>query len=196
MAVKKILGWGECTGINTPAVGDAVSYDDIVDGSASLSVEEGQEQEALIEGGVAEGRKQNPDKYIIEFDRRLGDETNIKIGFVENAGKIAIVPKNIGAVYAELDDCSRKITLKQNTQDGLVAHYLFKTKGRTDSEGNLDDVLVKKHLSASQTFSAVANPTGNPSTSGYYIKNGTTYIHAQDTSVVNGVTYYELVSAG
>ena len=48
---KKILGWGKCT---------IDGKNDIIEGSASLSVEEGEEQEALIEGGSAEGRKKAP----------------------------------------------------------------------------------------------------------------------------------------
>lgn len=199
MAVKKVLGWGECVGQNTVNGSVESSYDDIVENSASLSVEEGQEQEANIEGGKAEGRKQLPDKYIIEFDRRIGDENEVQVGFVEDAGDIAIIPKNIGAVYAELKACSRKITLKQDTTDGLVAHYYYKTKGSTDSDGNLDDVDIKKHTSATMEYSAVSTSiTGysgkNPKQEGWYIKNGSSYIHSWDTTPQEGMTYYELAT--
>ena len=136
--LKKILGWGECVAKQGGTV-----YDDIVDGSASLSVEEGQEDEALIEGGIAEGRKQRPDKYIIEFDRRLGDETDFNPGFTENAGEIGIIPKNAGAVYAELKGCSLKKTLRQDSTDGLVGHYQYKTKGATDAYGALTDITMQ-----------------------------------------------------
>lgn len=190
---KKILGWGECTGKCTPVSGTTDSYDDIVENSASLSVEEGEEQEANVEGGKAEGRKQAPDKYLIEFDRRIGDAGEVNVGFVENAGDCAIIPKNVGAVYAELKDCSRKITLKQDSTDGLVAHYLYKTKGSTDSEGNLDDVLIKEHDSADESYTAVENTSGkSPREEGWYIKNGDVYIHSWDTEPVQGTTYYEL----
>ena len=190
---KKILGWGECTGKCKPVSGDPESYDDIVENSASLSVEEGEEQEANVEGGKAEGRKQAPDKYLIEFDRRIGDVDEVKVGFVEDAGDCAIIPKNVGAVYAELKDCSRKITLKQDSTDGLVAHYLYKTKGSTDSEGNLDDVLIKEHDSADESYTAVESTSGkNPREEGWYIKNGDVYIHSWDTEPAQGTTYYEL----
>ncbi len=197
MAVKKILGWGECTGTNTVDNNTVVRHADIVENSASLSVEEGSEQEANIEGGKAEGRKQNPDKYIIEYDRRIGDENEVTLGFVEDAGDIAIIPKNIGAVYAELKNVSRKITLKQNTTDGLVAHYYYKTKGSTDSNGNLDDVDIKKHTADNMEYTAVSSSSEgynnkNPKEEGWFIKNGNSYIHSWDTTPQSGTTYYAL----
>ena len=196
MPTTKVLGWGECTGKLTPAEGNAETWEDIVDGSASLSVEEGQEDEALIEGGIAEGRKQRPDKYIIEFDRRLGSTAEFSPGFIEDAGDIAIIPKAVGAVYAELKGCSLKKTLKQDSTDGLVGHYLFKTKGSTDSNGDLDDIEIKQH-STNETYTAVSTSSDgysgkNPKNEGWFIKNGSTYIHARDTTTVEGVTYYIL----
>ena len=62
---KKIIGWGKNSAVHTPAGENAtaVTHADIVDGSTSLSVEEGQEQEALVEGGEAEARKiESPDE--------------------------------------------------------------------------------------------------------------------------------------
>ena len=196
MAVVKILGWGECTSKFTPASGTAETHDDIVDGSASLSVEEGQEDEALVEGGRAEGRKVRPDKYIIEFDRRLADGDDFAPGYVEDAGDIAIIPKNVGAVYAELKNCSCKKTLRQDSTNGLVGHYQYKTKGSTDSNGDLDDVDIKKHTSG-ETYTAVdSTQTGyssmNPKALGWFIKNGNVYIHSWDEEPVEGVTYYSL----
>jgi hypothetical protein len=197
MSVVKILGWGECTSKFTPASGgSAETHDDIVINSASLSVEEGQEDEAQVEGGRAEGRKVQPDKYIIEFDRRLGSTSEFTPGYEENAGDIAIIPKNVGAVYAELKNCSCKKTLKQGSTDGLVGHYLYKTKGSTDSNGDLDDIEIKQH-SQNETYTAVSTSldgysTKNPKTLGWFIKNGNTYIHSYDTTPVEGVTYYTL----
>jgi hypothetical protein len=188
MAKKKILGWGECV-----ANDGTNAYDDLVEGSASLSVEEGDEQEANIEGGKAEGRKQSPDKYIIEYDRRLGDE-EFKPGYIEDFGEIAIIPKNTGAVYAELKGVSLKKTLRQDTTDGLVGHYEYKTKGSTDSQGNLDDVEIKKSTLAT-SFTAVTETTGkNPYVEGWYTKVGNTdvYVHAFENAPKDGVTYYAI----
>lgn len=40
------------------------------------------------------------------------------------------------------------------------------------------------------SYTAVENPTGNPSTSGYYEKDGDVYTLSEDTEVVSGKTYY------
>ena len=82
--------------------------------------------------------------------------------------------------------------------------------GRTlDMTGFPEDVLYAAHVIISQTtnevktykpapivpvmedeYSVVANPTGNPSTSGYYEKSGNTYTASTDTEVADGKTYY------
>ena len=72
MAEQKIIGWGKCSVKN-----GANTHSDIVQGSTSLSVEEGAEQEALIEGGEAEARKQEPDKYTLTYNRRIGSESEV-----------------------------------------------------------------------------------------------------------------------
>ena len=41
------------------------------------------------------------------------------------------------------------------------------------------------------TYTAVDNPTGNPSEEGWYEKQGTLYLKSKDTTVVTGKTYYE-----
>lgn len=40
------------------------------------------------------------------------------------------------------------------------------------------------------TFTAVSEPTGNPKTSGWYVKTNGKYVQTTDTSVVSGTTYY------
>jgi hypothetical protein len=193
MGARKILGWGKCTAKHTPTVGDAISYSDIKESTASLSVEEGQVQEALIEGGEAEGRKSQADKYIIEFDRRIGSEAEVTPGFTEDAGSIEIIPPSTGAIGVRLLNVSRKITLKGDSTDGLMAHYQYKTGGQTDDAGNVTDVVP--FVKGAWTYSAVDSAgTGysskNPKAEGWYIKNGANYILSQDTTPQNGMTYY------
>ena len=108
MSTTKVIGWGKCTATHTPSGTGATAkvYDDIVDGSTSLSVEEGQEQEALIEGGQAEARKKQPDKYIIEFDRRIGNASDVTPGFTDDAGSIEIEPELVGAIGVTLTGVS------------------------------------------------------------------------------------------
>lgn len=46
------------------------------------------------------------------------------------------------------------------------------------------------HVSGGPTYTAVASPTGNPSTSDYYEKSGQRYVKSTDTTVASGKTYY------
>lgn len=45
-------------------------------------------------------------------------------------------------------------------------------------------------VSGGPTYTAVASPTGNPSTSNYYEKSGQRYVKSTDTTVAAGKTYY------
>jgi len=128
----KVLGWGRCA---------IDGHDDIVEDSTSLEVEEGDEQEANIEGGTAEGRKHSPDKYILTYNRRIGSASEVEVGYTENAGDVTVTPENAGAVGVTLKECSRHISVKFDAKDGLVAVYKWKTKGKTDSAGKLTDIV-------------------------------------------------------
>ena len=141
MSTTKVIGWGKCTATHTPSGTGATAkvYDDIVDGSTSLSVEEGQEQEALIEGGQAEARKKQPDKYIIEFDRRIGNASDVTPGFTDDAGSIEIEPELVGAIGVTLTGVSLYVSVSFDSTDGLKAHYQFKTKG-ANTGGTLTDI--------------------------------------------------------
>ena len=99
-----------------------------------------------------------------------------------------------------------------STYDSIVIkkHNTDIEGGRTlDMSGFPEDVLYAGHVIISQTendvktykpapivpvvedvYTAVANPTGNPSTSGYYEKSGSTYTLSEDTEVAAGKTYY------
>ena len=138
MSVNKIIGWGKCA----IKMGSADPKEDIVEGSTSLSVEEGEEVEATIEGGEAEARKTKPDKYILEFERRIGDASEVTPGFVENGGDVEVIPENVGAIGVKLTGCSKRINLSFDSTDGLKAHYTFKTKGAHDASGALTDVIL------------------------------------------------------
>lgn len=130
-ATTKILGWGRCS---------IDGHDDIVEDSTSLDVEEGDEQEANIEGGTAEGRKKNPDKYTLTYNRRIGSAAEVEVGYTENAGDVTVTPENTGAIGVTLKNCSRHIAVKFDAKDGLVAVYTWKTKGATDDKGKLTDI--------------------------------------------------------
>lgn len=128
---KKVLGWGKCT---------IDGHSDIVEGSANLSVEEGEEQEALIEGGEAEGRKKAPDKYTLTYNRRVGTATEVEVGYTEEAGDVTVTPEQTGAIGCTLTGCSKHVAVKFDSTDGLVEVTTWKTKGATDSDGKLTDI--------------------------------------------------------
>lgn len=188
--ITKIVGWGRNT-ITDPTIG---SKNDIVMDSTDLSVEEGAEAEAQIEGGSAEGRKKDPDKYILKANRRIGDETEVEevLGFTETVEQVECTPDN-GGLGVRLINPSRHVALKMDTKDGLVAVYTYKTKGETDANGKLTDVIPVRN-SRNVTYTAVASTTGkNPKTEGWYIKNGNSYLRSFDTTPQSGMTYYTRV---
>ncbi len=144
MPTTKKIGWGKCSTTHTPSGTGAtpVTYDDIVENSTSLSVEEGAEQEANIEGGSAEARKKQPDKYVLDFERRIGSASEVTPGFTEDAGTIKVDPESVGAIGVTLTGVSEYITLSFDSTDGLKAHYQYKTKGTTDANGALTDITL------------------------------------------------------
>jgi hypothetical protein len=145
MAATKVIGWGKCKAKHTPAGQNATAteHSDIVEGSTALSVEEGTEQEALIEGGEAEARKKQPDKYVLDYERRIGSASEVTPGFTEDAGTIEIEPEQTGAVGVTLTGVSLYISLSFDSTDGLKAHYQYKTKGATDANGALTDIELE-----------------------------------------------------
>lgn len=127
----KVIGWGRCS---------ADGFDDIVEDSCQLSVEEGQEQEATIEGGSAEGRKKAPDKYTLTFQRRVATAAEAAVGYTETYASVTVTPEQTGAICATLTNCSKHVAVKFDSTDGLVAIYTYKTKGATNAAGQLTDI--------------------------------------------------------
>ena len=144
MSTAKVIGWGKCQAKHTPSGqgASATTHADIVENSTSLSVEEGEEQEARIEGGSAEARKRQPDKYILEYERRIGTAAEVTPGFTEDAGSVEIEPEGSGAIGVTLTGVSLYISLSFDSTDGLKAKYTYKTKGTTDANGALSDITL------------------------------------------------------
>lgn len=190
--IRKIVGWGA----NHVVDSELGVYNDIAMNSSSVSVEEGQEQEAQIEGGAAESRKKDPDKYILVANRRIENESEVQdiLGFTESIDYVADYPDNGGAGVKLLNP-SRHVAIKQDATDGLVAVYTYKTKGQTNAAGKLTDVILGADPTTYSYDAVDSSSEGysnkNPKTEGWYIKNGSDYIPAKDTTPQNGMTYYE-----
>lgn len=143
MSATKIIGWGKCT-VKQGASGSQTSYDDIIENSCQLSVEEGEEVEATIEGGSAEASRREPDKYVLTYNRRIDTPAEVTVGFTESED-VEVEPESVGAVGAKLTGASKHVAVRFDTTDGLVAVYTHRTKGTTDANGALTDIsLVKK----------------------------------------------------
>lgn len=197
MAVtKKIIGWGKDSVVETLG-GVATTYADIVINSTALSVEEGEETEAQIEGGEAEARMRKSDKYTLTFDRRIADPTEVNsvLGFNDEVDSVQVIPQDNNAVGVTLIKPSRHVAVSFDTTDGLKATYTYKTRGTTDSNGKLTDITFQKKTSNSYTAvstSMEGYENKNPMAEGWFIKNGDAYMTAYDTEVVEGRTYYTL----
>ena len=141
----KVLGWGRCT---------ADGFSDIIEGSCQLSVEEGQEQEATIEGGSAEGRKKGPDKYTLTFKRRVASAAEAAVGYTPDYASVSVVPEASGAIGVTLTHVSKHVAVQFDSTDGLVAVYTYKTKGTTDNSGALTDISFSANGSSGSSSSS------------------------------------------
>ena len=135
--VTKIMGWKDCE----VEQGDTI-YDDIKQGTTSLSREEGQEEEANLESGEAEGRYKAPDKYILEIKRTIGPTEQVKPGFKDNVGDVEVRPTKKGARTVKLTGVSQDISVEYDSTGGAVEVLRWKTKGAVDEDGNLTDIII------------------------------------------------------
>lgn len=144
MPTTKVIGWGKDSVKETVGT-DNSTWNDIVINSTALSVEEGEEMEAQIEGGSAEARKKQPDKYVLDFERRIGDASEVStiLGFTEKVDSVQVIPEETGAIGVTLTNPSRYVTVTFDSTDGLKAHYQYKTCGTTGNDGKLNDIAFQ-----------------------------------------------------
>jgi len=135
--VTKILGWKDCE----VEQGDTI-YDDIMQGTTSLSREEGQVEDAPIESGESEGTYKSPDKYILEIKRRIGPNETVTPGFNDNVGNVEVRPTKVGARNVALTGVSQDISIEYGSDNGAVEVIRWKTKGAVDANGNLTDITI------------------------------------------------------
>lgn len=131
------MGWKDCE----VECGDII-YDDIMQGTTSLSREEGQVEEAPIESGESEGTYKSPDKYILEIKRRIGPEEEVKPGFKDGVPSVTVRPHKTGARCVTLTNVSQDTSVEYGSDNGAVVTTRWKTKGAVDEDGNLTDISV------------------------------------------------------
>ena len=135
--VTKIMGWKDCE----VEQGDTI-YNDIKQGTTSLSREEGKEEESNLESGEAEGRYKDPDKYILEIKRTIGPDEDVKPGFKDNVGDVEVRPTRKGARTVKLSGVSQDISIEYDSNGGAVEVIRWKTRGAVDADGNLTDISI------------------------------------------------------
>lgn len=135
--VTKIMGWKDCE----VEQGDTI-YDDIMQGTTSLSREEGQVEEAPIESGESEGTYKAPDKYILQIKRRIAPNETVTPGFKDNVGNVEVRPKKTGARTVQLTGVSEDTAVEYDSNNGAVVVKTWKTKGAVDDDGNLTDISI------------------------------------------------------
>lgn len=135
--VTKIMGWKDCE----VEQGDTI-YDDIIQGTTSLSREEGQVEDAPIESGESEGTYKSPDKYILQIKRRISPEETVTPGFKDDVGNVEVRPKKVGARTVRLTHVSEDTAVEYDSNNGAVVVKTWKTKGAVDADGNLTDITI------------------------------------------------------
>ena len=101
-------------------------------------------------------------------------------------------------IEEQLPGCSMIKNISDFVTAGLIRSGMAIVKDTTVGADDKDiKVLTWEQLLAALTdsYTAVENPTGNPKTKGYYEKDGDNYVATNDTTVTDGKTYYEKVTA-
>lgn len=188
--------------------------------STQLTPTKGDKKEATIEGGENEDVKYGKNKYELAYTIRRNTERKKPFadvdGVVAHRYAVFVQPENVNVPGPKLD--LTVVTLEDpfDTTDGGQLTYthdaLKPASGNTVKWAKInidlstyeegaeiaDNAIVFTDVdteSTSATFTAVdPKSTGysskNPSAEGWYIKNGTRYLLAEDTAVVEGTTYY------
>ena len=118
-------------------------------------------------------------------------------------GKILATPvENLILYYVSPDDSDFKKAGLDYTTDGVTNLIGFHTQGNyntavSESFALMGMTLMAEYLDGiaavdigTETYTAVASPSGNPAALGYFEKSGNDYFVTTDTTVVSGKTYY------
>lgn len=118
------------------------------------------------------------------------------IGIIVNLADYNVGADKGGAINMfddfDIDYNQQKYLIETRISGALVKPYsaivLFKNEVPTSVDGGVS--------SSKTTYTAVANPSGNPASLGYYVLTNGKYVLTTDTSVQEGTTYYVRYSPG
>lgn len=159
------------------------------------------------------------DAYAYLGEQSITVQTMFGVSYVENflgyktlfllsspdiaRGKVIACPvNNIDLYYVDPSDAEIRALGLDYTVAGETNLVGFATEGvlkraTGDVYAITAMVLWAEYLNGiavvdlgTESFTAVATPTGNPSTSNYFEKDGDAYVKSADTAVVTGKTYY------
>lgn len=182
---------------NSYTYSTAPAFGDFADAIAALDIKDtatgaegaGSEIFALInrkQRAVLQKALKDDLKYVEAFVRTgyIGTVAGVNLYVCDEIPDDTIVVATREAVtYFRKKDVETEQDRDMNTRQ----NYLY---GRAVGFAAMTDATKCVLIEKDSHFSSVATPTGNPSTSGYYEKDGTVYSLSTDTSVVNGKTYY------
>lgn len=195
-----ILSWGKPDLETTTSVNGAPAdnaewkhIDTPKKDTTKLTPTAGEEVEALEEGGEIVDFRTSKNKNTLEFDlfvkkghSRPWEDND---GIVAGEHAIRITPEDEECEGIQIDRASIRCEESYTTADGKLLHYVCKVLKPAEGKS------VKPYIKSGTTYSPVSNPTGNPKTSGYYEKVGSTYVLTTDTTVVSTKTYYKADAA-
>lgn len=101
------------------------------------------------------------------------------------------VPGHKPAAHMEIESTDFVTSAQQSILESLK-DILYGT-ANSDPRLPLPTEIMQLLGSADVTtyvYTLVSSPTGNPSTSGYYVRSGNDFIPSSDTSVISGTSYY------
>lgn len=194
-----VLNWGGPKkveigklGANDAAPSTWIELDIPVEDSVQLTTNDGDTQEARGEGGVIVDfkKKKNTYEFAFELFKKKNKAWPVEDidGVVDGFYAMRLTPEDSDLDGIQFAKSVITAGDTYNTADGqrkpYVMHVINATSGKT----------ILPYTAPSVTYSAVAEPTGNPSTIGYYERSGASgsYVYqlSRDTEVDSQKTYY------
>ena len=182
--------------------------------STTLTPTKGDKKEATIEGGENEDVKYGKNKYALAYTIRRNTDRKKPMkdvdGIVEHRYAVFVQPENYKVPGPKIDLSVVSLEDPFDTTDGGQLTYthdaLKPTSGNTvkwvtcnkdlssyveGTEIADSELTFTEKDEAVETYTAVTVTTGkNPSSEGWYVKSGSSYVATTDTTPQDGTTYY------
>lgn len=193
-----ILKWGKPhiqigkVGSDGSAPATWIDVDNPVQDSTQLTTTDGNTNEALGEGGEVVDFKQEKNKYEFAFElfgkQGVNEPVQDVDGIIDGFYAMRLLPEDESLDGIQFAKSVMTCGDTYNAKDGVRKPYKMRVINATSGK------TILPYSAPSITYSAVAEPTGNPSTSGYYERSGAAgnYVYqlSRDTEVDTQKTYY------